>query len=87
MPDKFVLKTNHDSHGVIICKNKKLIDIPKTIKTLKSFIDSKYWKQIKEVYYEGDINRFLNIYSNSMVRFLFFETAKIDIFSELVQKK
>ena len=27
LPDKFVLKTNHDSKGVVICKNKSTLDI------------------------------------------------------------
>lgn len=34
LPDRFVLKCNHDSGTVIICKNKKTLDIEKTKKYL-----------------------------------------------------
>ena len=35
LPDSFVLKWNHDSGSVVICKNKKTFDTNKAIKTLK----------------------------------------------------
>jgi hypothetical protein len=36
LPEKFVLKCTHDSGGVILCKNKELLDFGKT----KSFLDN-----------------------------------------------
>lgn len=34
LPQKFVLKTTHDSHGVVICMDKENLDIEKTIRFL-----------------------------------------------------
>ena len=28
LPDQFVLKSTHDSHGIVICRDKKKLDIP-----------------------------------------------------------
>lgn len=45
LPDKFVLKCNHDSGGVIICKNKNLFNKENAIRFLN--------KQMKVNYYYG----------------------------------
>ncbi|MBO5968142.1 MAG: glycosyl transferase, partial [Clostridia bacterium] len=34
LPEKFVLKTTHDSGGLVICKDKKELDIQRAIKKL-----------------------------------------------------
>lgn len=38
LPDEFVLKCTHDSGSVIICKNKKKLDVEKTKKILKKHL-------------------------------------------------
>ncbi|MBP3453505.1 MAG: glycosyl transferase [Clostridia bacterium] len=44
LPDKFVLKWNHDSGSVIICKNKQMLDRAATIEKLnKSKSHNGYW--------------------------------------------
>lgn len=47
LPDQFVLKCNHDSGGVIICKNKKLFDAEAAKKKLKAHFKS------DDAYYAG----------------------------------
>lgn len=44
LPDKFVLKTNHDSGGVVVCRDKATFDVDAAMKTLKQHLDtSMYW--------------------------------------------
>lgn len=44
LPNRFVLKCNNDSGSVVICKNKKELDIPKTIQFLnKRLKNNGYW--------------------------------------------
>lgn len=44
LPDKFVLKTTHDSGGVVICRNKETFDIDLARKKLnKSLHNNYYW--------------------------------------------
>mgnify|MGYP000135677094 FL=1 len=44
LPDKFVLKTNHDSGGVVVCSNKAKLDKKKArIKLTKSLKRNFYW--------------------------------------------
>lgn len=44
LPDSFVLKTNHDSHSLVICKDKKNINFNKVISALnKSLKRNGYW--------------------------------------------
>ena len=38
LPAQFVLKTTHDSGGIIICKDKSTLDIERTISKLKEFL-------------------------------------------------
>lgn len=42
LPDKFVIKVTHGSGFNIICKDKKQLDIPQTIKMLKRWLKEKY---------------------------------------------
>ena len=42
LPDQFVLKCNHDSGGVIICHDKRNLDIDKTISILQKRLKRKY---------------------------------------------
>lgn len=43
LPEKFVLKTTHDSGGVIICKDKHELDINEAKKRLKFFLKRNYF--------------------------------------------
>ena len=44
LPNSFVLKTNHDSKGVLICKDKELLDIKTTRSFLKKQLSSNgFW--------------------------------------------
>lgn len=75
LPDKFVLKTTHDSGALIICKNKKTLDIKATKKKLKHFLKRRYYdcnrewpyKNVKpriiaEVYMEDSVYKELRDY-------------------------
>lgn len=52
LPDKFVLKTTHDSHGIVICKDKASLDIPKTIKFLNKRTKHNYFWLSREWCYK-----------------------------------
>lgn len=44
LPDQFVLKTNHDSKGVVICKDKSQLDIDRTVTFLNKRLSvNGYW--------------------------------------------
>lgn len=55
LPDKFVLKCNHDN-GVIICTDKSKLDIEKTKKELQYHLSRDYYKKCREWPYK-DIKR------------------------------
>lgn len=48
MPDQFVLKTNHDSGTVCICKDKKEFDFPKAKHRLKKSLNKNFFFQSRE---------------------------------------
>ncbi len=51
LPDRFVLKCNHDSGGSVICKDKSSLDIRKTIEFLKEHLNRNfYWRGREWVY-------------------------------------
>lgn len=56
LPLQFVLKCNHDSQGVIICKNKNELDIPSVIKKLQWAISRNFYNLTKEYPYR-DVER------------------------------
>lgn len=44
LPEQFVLKTNHDSGGVVVCSDKKSLDREKTVNKLKKALKKNgYW--------------------------------------------
>ena len=53
LPDKFVLKCNHAAGYNIICKDKSKLDINKTKKQLKKWMNSNYWKYVAELQYKN----------------------------------
>ena len=48
LPDQFVLKTTHDSGGVVVCKNKNSLDKGKTEEKLKSSLNRNYYYHGRE---------------------------------------
>lgn len=48
LPEKFVLKTTHDSGGVVICKNKSELDKDKARKKLDASLKRDYYKASRE---------------------------------------
>lgn len=53
LPDRFVLKCNHDSGTVIFCKDKKLIDTVAVRKTLKKALGNNYYLMGREAPYRN----------------------------------
>jgi len=51
LPQQFVIKVTHGSGMIIICKNKKELNIPKTIRTLKRRLKEKYLPCYGEWFY------------------------------------
>lgn len=48
LPNRFVLKTTHDSGGVVICKDKNTFNIKSARKTLNKFLKRKYYQLKRE---------------------------------------
>lgn len=48
LPEKFVLKTTHDSGGIVVCKDKSLLDIPAARKRLQHFLKRDYYNRNRE---------------------------------------
>ena len=53
LPDRFVLKTTHDSGAVVICKDKSTLDVQATVKKLKYFMKRKYYDCNREWPYKN----------------------------------
>ena len=52
LPNQFVLKCNHDSHSVIICKDKTTFDFRKARKTLEHGLKTNYYWHGREWVYK-----------------------------------
>lgn len=48
LPNQFVLKCTHDSGGLIICKNKEILDIPTTRKIINSCLKHSFFWGMRE---------------------------------------
>ena len=48
LPNQFVLKCTHDSHGIIICQDKTKLDIPKTEMILSKGLKTNYYRHFRE---------------------------------------
>ena len=48
LPDRFVLKTTHDSGSFIVCRDKSTLDIPAARKRLKRFLGRNYYDNNRE---------------------------------------
>lgn len=53
LPEKFVLKTNHDSGGVAICSDRSSFDLPKSKELLKKSLNNNYFYNGREWPYKG----------------------------------
>lgn len=53
LPNKFVLKTTHDSGGLVICKDKSKLDIQAAKKKLSYFLNRKYYDYNREWPYKN----------------------------------
>lgn len=53
LPEKFVLKCNHDSGSCIVCKNKTKLDIGYARKFLKKKLNRNYYWAAREWFYKG----------------------------------
>ncbi len=52
LPIRFVIKTTHGSHQVIICENKDKLDISATKETLNSWLKEDFYKRSREQQYK-----------------------------------
>lgn len=53
LPDRFVLKTTHDSGSYIVCKDKSQLDIPAARKQMAKFLKRKYYDNNREWPYKN----------------------------------
>lgn len=53
LPDKFVMKCTHDSGGVVICKDKKELDIKKAKKKINKSLKNNYYYSGREWPYKN----------------------------------
>ncbi len=59
LPSQFVLKTTHDSGGVVICKDKERFDMDKAKKILKKHLERNYYYNWREWPYKNVTPRIL----------------------------
>ncbi|MBQ6749417.1 MAG: glycosyl transferase [Bacteroidaceae bacterium] len=53
LPDQFVIKTTHDSGGVVVCRDKKTFDIEKARKKINKSLRHNYFFEHREYPYKG----------------------------------
>ena len=53
LPQQFVLKCTHDSHGLVICKDKNQLNIDDVKKRLKNSLDRNYYLRFREWPYKN----------------------------------
>ena len=53
MPEQFVIKCTHDSGGIVICKDKKKLDLKKAKKKINKFLKRKYYYMHREWPYKN----------------------------------
>lgn len=59
LPEKFVLKTSHDSGGIVVCKDKKQLDIAAAKKKLRYFLKRNYYDHNREWPYKNVPHRII----------------------------
>lgn len=53
LPNSFVMKTNHGSGGVVVCKDKRLFDYELAKKTINSSLETDYYEYSREWPYKN----------------------------------
>lgn len=59
LPERFVLKTTHDSGGIVICRDKASLDIPKARNKLAYFLRRNYYDHNREWPYKNVPHRII----------------------------
>ena len=59
LPKQFVLKTTHDSGGIVVCKDKEKLDMVKAKKQLRYFLNRNYYDRNREWPYKHVPHRIL----------------------------
>ena len=59
LPQQFVLKTTHDSGGIVVCKDKDQLNVPAAKKKLKRFLKRNYYDHNREWPYQGVPHRII----------------------------
>jgi hypothetical protein len=59
LPDRFVLKTTHDSGGIVVCKDKSRLDIPAAKRKLRYFHKRNYYLHNREWPYKNVPHRII----------------------------
>lgn len=59
LPERFVLKCTHDSGGLVICKEKKELDITMVMRKLKKSLKSDYYREWREWPYKNVPHRII----------------------------
>lgn len=59
LPQQFVLKTTHDSGGIVVCKDKNLLNIPKIKKRLRYYLNRDYYSRNREWPYKDVPHRII----------------------------
>ncbi|EOU1884068.1 MAG: ATP-grasp fold amidoligase family protein [Clostridium perfringens] len=59
LPDKFVLKSTHDSGGLVICKNKKKLNVKKAKQKLNNSLNNDYYLMHREWPYKNVYRRII----------------------------
>lgn len=59
LPDRFVLKTTHDSGGIVVCKDKSKLDIPAARRKLNGFLKRNYYDHNREWPYKNVPHRII----------------------------
>ena len=59
LPERFVLKTTHDSGGIVVCKDKSSLDIEAAKKKLKKFLHRNYYDHNREWPYKNVPHRII----------------------------
>ena len=59
LPDRFVLKCTHDSGGVVLCKDKRSLDVPAAISKLRNGLSRNYYRYSMEYPYKEVVPRII----------------------------
>ena len=77
LPNQFVLKCNHDSGGLVICKEKSNFDIKAAKKKINSSLKTNYYYHSREWHYKNVkpliiAEKYIEDYSGALIDYKFF---------------